>query len=149
MERCGKKARSGCPISFSLEMFGDAWTLLVLRDLILSGKQRFGEMLASGEGIASNILADRLRRLERAGIVTRPDDPNDGRQVIYRVTDKGRTLVPVLLEIAAWGARHDPNTAAPPGFAERFYADREAFYDNPGERIVALFAAAAEQDKDR
>ncbi len=136
--------RSGCPISYALDVLGDRWTLLVLRDLLLRGKARYKEFLASDEGIASNILADRLKRLEMAGIVTREDDADDRRQVIYRPTDKGESLLPVLLEIAAWGATHDADTAAPDAFAESFYADRQAFYENHRE----LFAKLAQDDND-
>ncbi len=121
---------TGCPITYGLDVFGDRWTLLVLRDLLLFEKKRYSELQASAEGIATNILSDRLKRLEAAGIVTRSRDPEDRRQFIYRVTEKGLSLVPVLLEIAAWGATHDEKTAAPDGFAERFYADRESLYAN-------------------
>lgn len=131
--------RSGCPISFALDLFGDRWTLLILRDLILREKRRYGEFLAADEGIASNILSDRLKRLENAGIVTREADPRDKRQVIYAPTRKGQDLLPVLLEIAAWGASHDRDTGAPSRFADRFYSDRGAFYENHGELIAALF----------
>jgi len=132
--------RSGCPISYSLDIFGDRWSLLVLRDLVLFGKQRFGEFLSADEGIASNILSDRLKRLEVGGVITRETDPDDRRQVIYAVTDKGRRLTPVLLELAAWGATHDTDTNAPSRFAENFYADREAFYENHRELIAELAA---------
>lgn len=129
---------TGCPITYSLDIFGDRWTLLVLRDLLLFGKQRYRELQDAPEGIASNILSERLKRLEAAGIITRMSDPEDGRQVIYRATDKGRSLVPVLLEIAAWGATHDDNTGAPDAFAKSFYADREAFHANPAEMIAKV-----------
>lgn len=138
--------RSGCPISYSLDVFGDRWTLLVLRDALLFGKQRYREFLASDEGIASNILSDRLKRLEAAGIVTRGIDPDDKRQVIYQATPKGRGLLPVLLEIAAWGARHDDDGNAPKSFAERFYRDRQSFYDNYPELIAGL---TAEDDQEQ
>ena len=111
----------------------------MLRDLVLHGKTRFAEMQGSDEGIASNILADRLQRLESMGLIERLPDPRDGRQKICRVTDRGRTLTPVLLEIAAWGARNDPNTGAPSGFADAFYADREAFYRDHRRLIADLF----------
>lgn len=129
---------SGCPISYSLDIFGDRWTLLILRDLLLFGKQRYREFLGSDEAIASNILSDRLRRLEATGIILRARDPNDRRQRIYRVTDKGRTLLPVILEIAAWGASNDPNTAAPPGFTDSFYANREAFHADHAGMMAKL-----------
>jgi len=134
-----KSRQSGCPISFSLDIFGDRWTLLVLRDLLMHDKRRYREFLSSDEGIASNILSDRLKRLEDRGIIARDADPDDKRQVIYTATPKGRSLLPILLEIAAWGASHDENTAAPSRFAESFYADRAAFYDNHRELIARLF----------
>ena len=85
---CADK-RSGCPISFALDLFGDRWTLLILRDLILQGKRRYREFLKADEGIASNILSERLKRLEAADIVTRRTDPEDRRQLIYEPTSKG------------------------------------------------------------
>lgn len=138
MSPSSRSRKSTCPISFSLDLFGDRWTLLVLRDLILWGKSRFAEFQSADEGIASNILADRLKRLERFGIVETSKDPTDARQKIYKATDKGRGLTPILLEIAAWGASNDPRTGAPDGFAEAFYADREGFYREHRSRIAAL-----------
>ncbi len=132
------RQRSSCPIRYSLDIFGDRWTLLVLRDLVLHSKTRFGEFLASDERIASNILADRLQRLEYAGIITRRPDPDDRRRQVCRVTQKGLTLTPVLLEIAAWGASNDSQTGAPSGFAAAYYADRGAFYSDHRRLIAAL-----------
>jgi len=140
MTQVKKGHGSGCPIAFSLETFGDRWTLLLLRDLLLFGKQRYRELLASDEGIASNILADRLKRLEGSGIVERGPDPDDGRQVIYKVTAKGKSLIPVILEIAAWGATHDENTLAPKSFSERFFKNREAFHADPQGELAKLLA---------
>ncbi len=138
MSTTPKGRGSGCPICFSLDIFGDRWTLLILRDLLLAGKRRYREFLSSDEAIASNILSDRLKRLEAADIILREPDPNDRRQLIYQATDKGRTLLPVLLEIAAWGASHDPETGAPPGFAESFYANREAFHTDHAGMMARL-----------
>ncbi|MGI9235507.1 MAG: winged helix-turn-helix transcriptional regulator [Woeseiaceae bacterium] len=140
MARQTRSDRSSCPISYGLDLFGDRWTLLVLRDLILHGKRRFAEFLDSDEKIASNILADRLQRLEARGIIERKSDPEDARQKIALVTELGLSLTPVLLEIAAWGASHDPATGAPDGFAEAFYADREGYYRDHRARIANLFA---------
>lgn len=111
----------------------------MLRDLILHGKTRFGEFQRSDEKIASNILSDRLRKLEKQGIVATTKDPSDARQKIYEATDKGLSLTPVLLEIAAWGASQDLHTGAPEGFAEAFYADREGYYRDHRRRIRELF----------
>jgi len=131
--------KSNCPIAYSLDIFGDRWSLVVLRDLVLWGKTRFADLLDSDERIASNILADRLERLECQGIIVRETDPDDRRRKICRVTPKGVTLTPVLLEIAAWGASVDVNTGAPPGFAAAFYADREAYYRDHRKLISQLF----------
>lgn len=121
--------RSGCPISYALEIFGDRWTLLVLRDLLLKGRRHYKELLAAEEGIASNILADRLKRLEERGLLTRRRDPADGRQWLYGPTEAAIALLPVLIEMIAWGARNDPRSAAPPDFLRRFETDREALVE--------------------
>ncbi len=138
MSRSARGDKSSCPISYGLDLFGDRWTLLLLRDLILQGKTRFAEFLTADEKIASNILSDRLRRLEEHGIVACLKDPSDARQKIYAATDKGLSLTPILLEIAAWGASHDPQTGAPEGFALAFYADRDGYYRDHRNRIAAL-----------
>jgi DNA-binding HxlR family transcriptional regulator len=107
-----KQRRSGCPVSISLERFGDRWSLLIIRDLMVRGFRTFKEFQESGEGIATNILASRLRRLEEAGIITAEAEGMDGRRVNYRLTEKGIDLAPVLLELLIWGARHE-ETGAP------------------------------------
>jgi DNA-binding HxlR family transcriptional regulator len=104
--------RSGCPVSISLEVFGDRWSLLIVRDLMVRGYRTFKEFLESGEGIATNMLADRLRRLESAGIIHAEKEGTDGRRVNYRLTEKGIDLAPVLLELLLWGARNE-KTGAP------------------------------------
>ena len=101
------KHRSGCPVSISLEMLGDRWSLLIIRDLMVRGLRTFKEFQESGEGIATNILADRLRKLEARGIITAEAEGRDGRRVNYRLTAKGIDLAPVLLELLIWGARHE------------------------------------------
>ena len=106
------KRRSGCPVSISLERFGDRWSLLIIRDLMVRGYRTFKEFEESGEGIATNILADRLQKLEAAGIITAVVEQTDGRRVNYRLTRKGVDLAPVLLELLIWGARHE-ETGAP------------------------------------
>ena len=105
-------ARSGCPVSISLERFGDRWSLLIVRDLMVRGLRTFKDFQKSDEGISTNILADRLDRLERTGIITAETEQSDGRRVNYRLTEKGIDLAPVLLELLIWGARHE-QTGAP------------------------------------
>lgn len=104
--------RSGCPVSVSLEIFGDRWSLLIIRDLMVRGYRTFKEFQNSGEGIATNILADRLDRLQRAGIVSAEVDHEDARRVNYRLTEKGIDLAPVMLELLIWGARHEKTGAS-------------------------------------
>lgn len=135
MAKPSKGRRSDCPISFSLDLFGDRWTLLVLRDLLLADKRHFQEMLESEEGIASNILADRLKRLEDCGVVERVRDPQDRRRFVYRPTRKGVELVPLLMEIAYWGARYDCRTGAPQAFVDAFREDREKVIAERVERL--------------
>jgi DNA-binding HxlR family transcriptional regulator len=106
------KRRSGCPVSISLEVFGDRWSLLIIRDLMVRGFRTFKEFQESGEGIATNILAGRLRRLQASGIITAEREASDGRKVNYRLTEKGIDLAPTLLELLIWGARHE-ETGAP------------------------------------
>ena len=100
--------RSGCPINLSLEVFGDKWSLLVIRDMMFGGKRHFRELLRSEEGISSNILADRLRRLVGEGMITRADDPTHKQKTIYSLTEKAIDLVPVFAQLGAWGTRHLP-----------------------------------------
>jgi DNA-binding HxlR family transcriptional regulator len=101
------KRRSGCPLNASVEMLGDRWSLLIIRDMMLRGYRSFKEFLESDEGIATNILADRLRRLEAYGIIRAEADEFDGRKMIYELTPKGMDLAPVLTEMVLWAARHE------------------------------------------
>jgi DNA-binding HxlR family transcriptional regulator len=112
MKTTKSKRRSGCPVSLSLERFGDRWSLLIIRDLMVRGYRTFKEFQQSGEGIATNILAGRLRTLQADGIILAEAAETDGRKVNYRLTEKGIDLAPVLLEMLIWGARHE-DTAAP------------------------------------
>ena len=104
--------RSGCPVSISLEVFGDRWSLLIVRDLMVRGYRTFKEFLESGERIATNMLADRLRKLEAAGIITAEKEDRDGRRVNYRLTENGIDLAPVLVELLLWGARHQKTSVS-------------------------------------
>jgi DNA-binding HxlR family transcriptional regulator len=101
------KRRSGCPLNASVEMLGDRWSLLIIRDMMLLGSRTYKEFMESYEGIATNILADRLRKLEAYGIIVGEQDPSDGRKVNYVLTLKGIDLAPVLTEMVLWAARHE------------------------------------------
>jgi DNA-binding HxlR family transcriptional regulator len=119
------KRRSGCPVSVSLEMIGDRWSLLIIRDLMVRGYRTFKEFEESGENIATNILADRLRKLESTRIITTQVDEVDRRKVNYRLTQKGIDLAPLLLELLIWGARHE-KTEAPCAAIEKMAQHRNA-----------------------
>lgn len=119
-----KHRRSDCPIHFGLEVFGDPWSLLIIRDLMFKGRTTYTEFLRAEEGIATNVLADRLTRLEQDGVIEAQRDERTGRAMRYRLTAKGTDLLPVLLDIIAWSATHDPRTAAESDFVERLRSDR-------------------------
>lgn len=103
----GEAQRSGCPINLAVEVFGDRWTLLVLRDMMFGNRRHFRELLSrSEEKIASNILADRLKRLVEQGMITRADDPSHKQKGVYSLTEKAIQLVPVFAQIGGWGRRH-------------------------------------------
>jgi DNA-binding HxlR family transcriptional regulator len=99
--------RSGCPLNASVEMLGDRWSLLIIRDMMLLGYRSFKQFLNSHERIATNILADRLKRLENYGIIASAPDPSDGRKQIYSLTPKGLGLAPVLTEMVLWAAAYE------------------------------------------
>jgi DNA-binding HxlR family transcriptional regulator len=118
------RRRSGCPVSVSLEMLGDRWSFLIVRDLMVRGYRTFKEFEEAGEGIATNILADRLRKLKAAGVLISEVQDTDRRRVNYRLTEKGIDLAPVLLDLLIWGARHE-NTAAPCALVLEMERNRE------------------------
>jgi DNA-binding HxlR family transcriptional regulator len=119
------KHRSGCPVSTSLETVGDRWSLLIVRDMMVRGFTSFKEFQESGEGIATNILADRLQKLVGVGIIVATPDAKDARRVNYRLTRKGIDLAPVVLELLIWGARYE-DTGAPCAMISNLEKHREA-----------------------
>lgn len=103
--------RSGCPINLTVEVIGDKWSLIVVRDMMFGNRRHFRELLNNSmEGIASNILADRLRRLTSEGVISKADDPSHKQKAIYSLTEKGIELVPVFAMIGAWGSKWLPVT---------------------------------------
>lgn len=124
MLRNSAACRSNCPINFVLETFGDKWTLLIVRDLMFHNKRTFVDFLNSDEKISTNILTERLRRLEGHGIVEKTVAPNNRSSMIYTLTAKGADLLPIMLEVTAWSAKHDALTNTPDGFLEAFAKNR-------------------------
>lgn len=112
-------------MSISLERLGDRWSLLIIRDLMVRSYRRFKDFQEAGEGIATNILADRLRKLQAAGIITVEADEKDGRKLNYRLTEKGIDLAPVMLELLVWASRHE-ETEAPCAVIQNMAQNREA-----------------------
>lgn len=107
-----KKHRSGCPVNLTVEILGDKWTLMVIRDIALGDRRHFRELLTkSEEGIAANMLSDRLKLLAENSLITREDDPSHKQKVIYSLTEAGIELVPVLAQIIIWGRHHLPVSA--------------------------------------
>ncbi len=119
-----RRRRSDCPVHFALEAFGDPWSLLIIRDLMFKGRTRYTDFLKAEEGIATNVLADRLARLEEHGIVEKQDAVR-GSSGSYRLTTKGIDLLPIMLEIIAWSAKHDSKTAADRSFVQRLRGNRD------------------------
>lgn len=117
------KRRSNCPISFTLDIFGDKWTLLILRDILFYNRVRFSDFMPR-ERISTNILADRLRKLEKANIVEKHRDTKLKNQYIYSVTLKGRALLPQLIEMTLWGLEYDPESLASSEFITRMQNEK-------------------------
>src|ERR1700726_40069 len=126
------KRRSGCPLNASVEMLGDRWSLLIIRDMMLRGASSYKTFLECYEGIATNILADRLRKLVAYGIITTEPDPSDRRKIIYLLTRKGIDLAPVLTEMVLWAAAHEETGNQ--ALVQLMRADKEKFLAGARQR---------------
>jgi DNA-binding HxlR family transcriptional regulator len=137
--------KSDCPIHFALTVFGDAWTLLIIRDLMFKGRSSYTEFLRAEEGIATNVLADRLARLEEDEVIERVT-PGEGREAKrYRLTPKGVDLLPVMLDLIDWSAKHDPDTAVGESFVRRLRRDRAGVEQEFRARLLAAVSPAPEK----
>lgn len=125
MIKNSESCRSNCPINFVLETFGDKWTLLIVRDLMFKRKSSYTEFLQSDEKISTNILADRLKKLEENGIVEKNTASDNRSKLVYALTSKGRDLLPIMLEITAWSAKHDTTTNTPASFLSDFTSSKQ------------------------
>ena len=135
-----------CPIRFAMGVFGDRWSLLIIRDMMFRGSTRFQDFLEADEGISTNILSDRLTRLEAQQIISRERDPADGRQILYQLTGKGRDLLPVMLAVIDWAEQHDPETHVSHEFAERV---REDIFGVRDEMLSAMERSGSSPDAPR
>ena len=128
--------RSDCPISFSLDVLGDKWTLLIVRDLVFAGKSTYSEFLQSAEKMATNILANRLATLESQGFITKEVAADKRSKFTYRLTEKGLDLLPLLLEITRWGAKYSP-AGGPATLLQEMAADKEAAIQKYRQLVLA------------
>ena len=120
------KKRSDCPISSALDIVGDKWSLLIIRDIALSGKNTYNEFLKSGEKIATNVLADRLSMLEMAGILVKEEHPESKAKIFYRLSKQGIDLLPVLVEIILWSDKYLSISPQAKKFAKLLRKDKES-----------------------
>jgi DNA-binding HxlR family transcriptional regulator len=130
-----KDPRSHCPISLTLDVIGDKWTLLILRDLIIRGKRRYQDFINSKEKISTNILAERLVKLEKLQIISKSNDPTNKKQYLYSPTQKGLDLLPILFEFMRWGINHQPHTDLTIPFVQKLQADENGLL----EEILSQF----------
>jgi DNA-binding HxlR family transcriptional regulator len=128
-----KQFRSRCPINIAVEIVGDRWSLLIVRDLMFKGRHSFGALLEGGEGISTNILSDRLRNLAASGIIEAAPVESDNRRVYYRLTKRGIDLAPMLVEMMLWSSAYE-RTDAPPAQLRAMRKDREKFVAEVVER---------------
>ena len=131
------KRKSYCPIHFGLELFGDKWTLLLIRDLMFKGKHYFGDFTNSEEKIATNLLSDRLSMLEKEGMVTKFKDTKHKQKIIYRLTEKGIDLMPILVEIIMWSAKYDKDSGVEKEFVKAYKKDRDALIQQISQKLLA------------
>lgn len=128
--------KSDCPINFALEIFGDRWTFLIVRDLMFKGKRYYGEFLTSEEKIATNILADRLTLLEMNGIISKSSDPSHKQKINYRLTLKGIDLIPILIEVIMWSAKYDKDSAVDFNFVKSVEHDKVGLIAQLTSRLI-------------
>jgi len=127
---------SACPVSFALEIFGDRWTLIVLKDVVLESRYRYKDLLAANPGIATNILADRLKRLEQRGFVSKQRDAHDARQYLYKPTRLAISTIPMLVEMIIWGSENGVGRGSKQ-FTQRFKSDREGLIRELQQSAIA------------
>lgn len=116
----------GCPIRFAAGVLGDRWSLMIIRDLMFKNRKYYGEFLSAGEGISTNILANRLTKLETENVINKSLDPEHGKRYIYTLTDKGRALLPVLLSMLEWASVYDDATEMPRQYVKKLREDRSS-----------------------
>jgi DNA-binding HxlR family transcriptional regulator len=132
--------RSNCAIGQGLDLLGDRWSLLIIRDLMFTGRNEYGQMLASGEGIATNVLSDRLVRLQASGIVNKTPHPDHGKKFVYTLTERGKALAPVLIEFALWSRETIATAVLPDKLYDLMVNKREEMLNkiSAGESLLEI-----------
>jgi len=128
------KIRSNCAISNGLEILGDRWTLLIVRDLMFTNRREFSHFLKAGEGISTNILSDRLEKLQCFGIISKQPHPEHGKKFIYDLTEQGLKLAPTLLEFMLWSYETQQNSFIPPKILDLLQKDRKKLVELINQR---------------
>ena len=141
--------RSDCPINYALEYLGDKWTLLVIRDLVFEGKNFYKEFLNSKEGIATNILSDRLKRLENLEIIKSKVYEKQRTQKIYSLTEKGKDLIPILVEIILWSSKHKNGLNVSPEFIKKLKRNRSGVIRSVRANIGSTAGQATQRVSNR
>jgi DNA-binding HxlR family transcriptional regulator len=145
MKRTDRK--SACPVNFSLEILGDQWSMLIVRDIALFGRHTFKDFLEAGERITTSVLSDRLANLTKHGIIRKEPHPSDGRRDHYFLTGKGIDLIPAILELMAWGTGYDAKSSGhrKESFVERIRTERGAVIEEVKEKVRKGGAAFVEK----
>ena len=130
------KVRSHCPINFTLEHFGDKWSFLIIRDLMFKGKRHYNEFLEGDEKVSTSVLGDRLRKLEKRGIISRSADKVKRSRIRYSLTKKGIDLLPILIDMIVWGGLNDESTEAPKEYIEEAVQNREALIERSRKNLI-------------
>ena len=130
--------RSDCPISFALEIFGDKWSLLIVRDIIFAEKNTYNEFLESDEKIATNILSSRLKMLEEVGIIEKQYDPTrkTRSKALYKLTQRGADLIPILVEIMLWSAKQHPVDEVAQAIIDKAKQDKTALIEELRQNVI-------------
>lgn len=129
--------RSDCPISSSLDVFGDKWSLLIVRDLMLHKTRTYGDFTKSAEKIATNILANRLQVLEENGIIIKSPYPDNKVKGLYKLSQKGVDLIPAVIEIALWGGKYLSNSGEDSPFLKEVKKNKTKFLKNMMDKLPA------------
>ncbi|MEJ8473701.1 winged helix-turn-helix transcriptional regulator [Roseibium algae] len=129
MTRKKQSYDSGCPIAYGLSIFGDQWSLLIIRDMAIKGVRTYSDLLTGWEGISTNILAQRLKHLEECGLLTKERDPDNWRSFVYELTPKGRDLAPLIAEMVLWSGKYNTSKHAMSDAVDKVRGDRKQFED--------------------